>query len=224
MKKLLNEWRFCVILVLIPAIYLVYSCSRPTEIEREREVSYNTHAIFSLLSEDTRQAVHSTDSDYFAGWFRVPERDGSPIQMIDATAYYSDYEVGGRTHITAINDGDRWNASVVFPDETSNEWTDITFHVEYEGENDCFVNWFPYWVVCGTRDIYVTYLRSAVCEYPGIWQMSFYKNDAKYHEGEFTVLPRLEPGTVPSGVVYNQGTYPYDPYDSICHTIDPRSP
>ncbi len=91
MKKLLDNWHFYAILVLIPITYLVYSCSRPTEIEQEREVSYNTHAIFSLLSEDAKQAVSSTDSDYFAGWFRVPERDGSPIQMIDATAYYSDY-------------------------------------------------------------------------------------------------------------------------------------
>ena len=225
MKKLHHDWRIYAAFALIAVTYLVYSCSRPTEVEREREISYNTHAIFTLLSEDARTILLSTDSDSFAGWFRTPHRDDNPIPMIDAIAYNSDFEVGGRTFITAINDGDKWHASALLPDGTSHPWADITYHAVYEDEFDCFVcPWpLPGWVLCGTKEVYITYLRRAICDYPGLWQMSFYKNDVQYHEGEFTVLPHIEPGTVPSGSFYNQGTYFDIPYDSICHTIDPEN-
>ena len=53
--------------------------------------------------------------------------------------------------------------------------------------------------------------------------MSFFKNGIEYYTGTFKTVPQLETGTVPSGSVYNQGSYPTDSYNSICYTTQDPS-
>jgi len=224
MKKVLCDLRIYAFLFLVPIFYLVYSCSRPTVVEYERKPTINTRAIYSLISEEPQRPLLESDGDYFIRWVRQRPDEDYPISMIDSTAYFSDIWVGGETNILAVNDGDTWMASILLPDGQSSQWSDITYHAVYGDEEDCFISPYPYyWKVCDTKSILVIYLRSSRCAPTGTWQMSFFKNGTEYYTGTFKTLPQLETGTVPSGPVYNQGTYPADSYNSICYTTQDPS-
>ncbi|HET9225336.1 MAG TPA: hypothetical protein VFR31_01600 [Thermoanaerobaculia bacterium] len=158
-------------------------------------------------------------SSSFSGWIRYPAESRQWTTMSSATAYFRDVFVGGQTYISGAADGDSWQASAVRPDGQTRNWSSVTFHASYGGNQNCFVS--PAWTICGTTSLIVLWYADSQCVETGEWTMTFSFRGAPFYQGRFTTLPEIPPDEVPA--VLDQLTYqpvsPGDPvitYDSAC--------
>jgi len=166
------------------------------------------------LPGDTPQAPGEILSgNFFSDWWRYPAEEQNWLVMPAATAYNRDVLVGGETYISGAADGETWSANATRPDGTTITWGNITFHSDYNGQQNCFVS--SSWIICGYTDLYVLWYTNSQCLQTGTWTMRFFNNGAQFHEGTFKVLPQIPPGKVPSGPTYNQLAY-LDHYDNQC--------
>ncbi len=217
MKKLYRDWRIYAIIALIAISYLIYSCSRPTDIEteQEKEISVHSGVIYQLITEGGRPPGLLTETDHFDSWSRYPMEGGGWVGMIDSTAYFRDSLVAGTTFLVAENNGDTWSTYALRPDGSTGEWWDVVFYEVYGDDEDCFVSFS--WRVCDTRYLYVKWWTTATCRPTGTWTMVFSKNGEPFHAGNFELLPSLPPGTVKTGSAYSQNTYSSVHYDCRCY-------
>lgn len=158
-------------------------------------------------------------SSSFSGWIRYPAKAREWRTMTLATAYFRDVFVGGETYISGAADGDTWQASAVRPDGQTLNWSPVTFHASYGGNQDCFVS--PSWTICGTTSLIVLWYAGSQCVETGDWTMTFSFRGTPFYQGRFAALPEIPPDEVPA--VLDQLSYqpaeagdPVITYDSAC--------
>jgi hypothetical protein len=173
-----------------------------------------THRPPPALAEriSTNALADLSPSDQFYGFSRYPAEERDWLAMENATAYTRDWFISGDTEIQATADGETWSASASLPDGSQAEWQTITFRKQYNGQQDCFVT--SSWSLCGSTSAFIAWYVQSQCQPSGTWTMKFYHNGQEWHQGQFTLLPRIPPSKVP---VMNQLQYTSDNYANWCH-------
>jgi hypothetical protein len=148
----------------------------------------------------------------FNGFVRFPAEQGDQSFrfMSNNTAYYRDAFTGGQTSISGAQDGDRFDASITFPNGTVATFNTVTFASNFNGQQNCFLFPTP---VCGSNNIQIIWFVQSQCNignFTGRWLA----NGAQFFSGQYTTLPQIPPNKVP---LYNQGAY-VNAYDTICRT------
>ncbi len=148
----------------------------------------------------------------FEGFVRFPAEQGDQSFrfMTNSTSYYRDAFTGGQTFISSAVNGDRFDASITFPNGFIATFNTVTFVSNFNGQSNCFL--FPT-AVCGTTSIQIIWFVQSQCSV-GNFTGKWLANGVQFFSGQYNQLPQIPPGKVP---LYNQGAFA-DAYDTICRT------
>ncbi len=157
----------------------------------------------------------------FLHFIRFPAEERQWVIMKNDTAYYRDKAVGGRIFINGATDGDTWSAIATRADgQATISWGDpaLRYYDEYNGQQMCFVT--SQWVQCGGKLMFMEFTWDSQCDDTCVpnapWTMRFIHNGFAFREGQFTVLPEINPEKLlplHSQLTYNTAD---DYYDNVC--------
>jgi len=217
--------RNSLVLLLLAALLLIFTIGSDNKMPQEVQAMQMEQpelvdmGIMYVLPQDVpdhslQEAAGTLSASSFINWYRYPPEEQTWLAMTNATAYYRDVTVAGMTYISGAVDGETWSATAIRPDGTTLNWGTLTFHSDYNDNQNCFV--CPWWTICGTTALYVRWYTHSQCAEPGQWTMTFYNNGVQFYQGTFKVLPQIPPGKVP---IYNQLAYNSpitDHYANVC--------
>lgn len=158
----------------------------------------------------------AADPNTFDNFIRQPAETAEQGGYFEATkgdsAYFRDLFVGASVTLSQPNDGDTYTASVTLPSGSVVNWSTTTYHKEWNGQQDCWVDGMS--SLCDATWIWVDYYRGSQCGETGAWKWSLKHNGVSYKDTTLRVLRQLDLDKM--GAIINQGSYQNTSYDHIC--------
>jgi hypothetical protein len=215
----MKRWTLCVIAVIASIPAALYA--DPGVKMRMPDTSSASHGRLRALSTSS-----------FEGFVHCPAELGTQCQdpfgsipMVNGnTAFYRDVIVGALTFISGAADGESWAATFTDPNNVQNNFSPITFHSTFNGQNDCFVS--PFQVLCGGTSLEVLWFLQSQCAATGTWTAEF--TNTAIPPMTFELKPQIDvdhflpaqfQGTypnAPSGIPAAPYTSAPNPYDETC--------
>lgn len=156
-------------------------------------------------------------TDKFQGFIRFPPEVTEPNAfqpMQNATAYYRDFFTGGETLSDGV-DGDSVSAQIVTPSGAILSFSPVTFHSNFNGQQNCWVT--IGFTLCDASSIDIQWFLQSQCQERGTYTMTFFRNQVQFFSGQYQILPTIPPHKVPGdnadpakndpGIDYNQIDY-----------------
>jgi hypothetical protein len=168
----------------------------------------------------------TTATDTFEGFIRFPAEVTEPNSfqpMQSAMAYYRDFFTGGETFSDGV-DGDSLSAQITTPSLTTLIFDPVTFHVSFNGRQNCWVSLS--FTLCDAPSIDIQWFLQSQCGERGSYTMTFFRNQVKFFSGAYQLLPTIPPHKVPGdsadpvkndpGIDYDQIDYDTDQLGDFC--------
>lgn len=190
-----------------------------TQVQSGPALAVGTSGSPTTTAGPVSQAPAAATSDTFEQFVRFPAEEQTFLGMQSNTAYFRDFFTGGETFSDGANDGDTLSATITDPNGNSlGSFFPITFHSNFNGQQNCWVGGFPPVTLCGSTSLDAIWFFNSQCGTSGNYTMSFTRNSVVYFTGSFNLVPSINPDKVSfiTSPNYNQGTYSTTQYGNFC--------